>query len=340
MEKTPAIEKYFLFVILILVIVMTLAIFYPFITMVVLAAAFTVILNPLYLYFKKHITKGIAWIASIMTVIVFLIGLCVPIFFIGTVVFNQTQDVYQSVIVNGGNSTSISSINAYINGILPNGITFDTQSKVNDLVSFVSNNITGFFSSTFKTIIMFTLMILTMFYLLKDGHHWRTNLTRLIPLSKHNIDEILSRLSATINRILKGSFLIAIVQGLLTAIGFTIFGIPNPALWGVVAGMASFVPTVGTSLVSIPAMVFLFLTGMEAQAIGLLIWSMILVGMIDNLLTPYVISKNTEIPSLFILFSILGGIALIGPVGLLIGPLVLSLLYSLISIYKKEVGLN
>lgn len=340
MHTTPVIEKYFLFVLLGIVIILALAIFYPFLTMVILAAAFAVILTPLYLWIKKKITRGIAWIASVLTVLIFLVGLCVPIFLIGTMVFNQTQDVFQSITANGSSTPSLRSIDVSINKFLPDGFTFDTHEKINELFSSITNNVSGFFASTFRTIIMFTLMILTLFYLLKDGLVWRKTLTQLVPLSKRNIDEILSKLSLTINRIIKGSFFIAIVQGLLTGVGFAVFGVPNPALWGVVAGMASFIPTVGTSLVSVPAMAFLFLSGMEAQAIGLLIWSMVLVGTIDNFLTPYVISKDTEIPSLFILFSILGGISLMGPVGLLIGPLVLSLLYSLISIYKKEAGLD
>jgi predicted PurR-regulated permease PerM len=337
---TSSIEKYFLFALLAIVLVFTLAIFYPFLSMFILAAAFAVVLTPLYNWIKLHITKGIAWLASLMTIIIFLLVLCVPLFFVGTMVFNQTQDLYHSIIVNGNSSTFVQSIDTSINRLMPEGFTFDTHAKITQLVSVLSNNITGFFTSTFRTIATFILMILALFYLLKDGAEWRKNMTRILPLSDNNINEILSKLSLTINRILKGSFFIAIVQGILTGIGFALFGVPNPALWGVVAGMASFVPTVGTSLVSVPAMLFLYFTGMEAQALGLLLWSILLVGTIDNLLAPYVISKNTEIPSLFILFSILGGISLLGPVGLLIGPLALSLLYSLIAIYKKEVGVH
>ena len=340
MEKTSSIEKYFLFVLLAIVIAIAIAILYPFLTVLILAAAFAVVLDPLYLWIKRNITRGKGWIASFITVVLFLLCLCVPIFFIGTMVINQTQDAYQALASHGNSSTFIQSVDASINNFLPDGFNFDTYGKIADLSSFLSNNIASFFTSTFKTIAMFALMIFTLFYLLKDGNHWKKNLIHISPISKKNIDDIISKLSSTINRILKGSFLIAIVQGILTGIGFAIFDIPNPALWGVIAGMASFIPSIGTSLVSVPAMLFLYFTGMEAQALGLLIWSMVLVGMIDNLLTPYVISKNTEIPSLFILFSILGGITLMGPVGLLIGPLVLSLLYSLIDIYKKEVGIT
>jgi predicted PurR-regulated permease PerM len=179
-------------------------------------------------------------------------------------------------------------------------------------------------------------MILALYYLLKDGEKWKKGLISILPLSDKNAEEILTNLTSSVNRVLKGSFIIAIAQGLLAWIGFTIFGIPNAAIWAVVAGIASFVPTLGTSIVAIPAILYLFLSGMQLQAVGLMAWSALLIGTIDNLLNPYIISKDTEIPSLFILFSILGGISLLGPIGILIGPLVLSLLFSLISIYKKD----
>ena len=147
---------------------------------------------------------------------------------------------------------------------------------------------------------------------------------------------ILSTLKKSINRILKGSFIIALAQGSLAWLGFVFFGVPNAVLWAVVAGICSFVPTIGTSVVTVPAILFLFFSGMEIQSLGLLLWSLLLVGTIDNMLEPYIISKDTEISSLFVLFAILGGIALVGPMGILIGPLALSLLYSLVSIYKKD----
>lgn len=338
--NTSTVEKYFLFGLLAIVIGITLAIFYPFITVVVLACAFAVVLNPVYLFIKRRITRGVAWIASTLTVLLFLAVLCLPLFFVGTIIFNQAQDVYMTITTGDATANLVQKIDTSINNIMPNGFVFDTESKMHELGVFLSNNVTSFFSSTFNSILMFILMTLTIFYVLKDGAEWRKGIIKFFPLSDNHIEEILTKLASAINRILKGSFIIAITQGLLVGLGFTIFGVPSAALWGVVAGIASFVPTVGTSIVAIPAILFLFFTGMQLEALGLLIWSVVLVGLIDNLLSPYVISKDTEIPSLFILLSILGGVTLMGPVGVLIGPLVLSLLYALISIYRKEVRIN
>ncbi len=338
MNNTTSTERYFLFALIILVMGLTVAIFFPFISMIILAAAFSVVLGPVYSWIKHRVTKGIAWLASLMTVLLFLIVMCIPLFFIGTVVFDQAQDAYRYITENGHSASElVQKLDTSINKAMPNGFTFNTEAKIQELGTFLSNNMTKFFTGTFNSILMFILMVMTLFYLLKDGKYWKRSIVSITPLSEEHITEIFSKLESAVNRILRGSFLIAIIQGLLVSVGFSIFGIPNPALWGVVAGIASFIPTFGTSIVSVPAMIYLFFNGFQAQALGLLIWSVVIIGLVDNALSPYFISKNTEISSLFILLSILGGIALMGPIGLLIGPLVVSLLYSLVSIYRQEI---
>ncbi|MCX6754224.1 MAG: AI-2E family transporter [Candidatus Nomurabacteria bacterium] len=329
-------EKYFLFTLLSITIVLTLLILYPFLSMFILSAAFAVALNPVYLWIKKNIVKNISWLASILTVIIFLLFLCIPLFFIGKAVFIQTQNLYYSIVNSGTSNYFSESINISVNKFLPAGFNFDIHTKIIGLISSLSNNIAQLFSSTLNSILMFVLMVFTLFYLLKDGEEWKKALLNFFPLSDENTNYILDNLEKSINRIFKGTFIIAIAQGLLAWFGFMIFGIPNAIIWAVVAGVASLVPTIGTSVVSVPAVLFLFFTGMQIQAFGLLLWSLLLIGTIDNILSPYIISRDTEIPSLFVLFSILGALSLVGPLGILVGPLVLSLLYSLIAIYKKN----
>lgn len=334
--NTNLTERYFLFILLLLTLVLTLIILYPFLTVLILAAAFAVVLNPVYSFINKKIVRNISWLASLITVILFILVLCVPLFFVGKAIFNQTQDIYNYITSKGSSSYFIDYFDQAVNRWLPAGFNFDVHTKISQIFSSLTNNLAGFFSATFNSILMFILMVFSMFYILKDGDSWRKGFTNLVPLSDENSNWILSDLKKSINRIFKGSFIIAIAQGLLAWAGFTIFGVPNAAIWAVVAGIASFVPTIGTSLVSVPAVLFLFFTGMELQALGLLIWSAVIIGTVDNVLNPYIISKDSGIPSLFILFAILGGVAVLGPLGILIGPLILSLLYSLISIYKKE----
>jgi predicted PurR-regulated permease PerM len=329
-------ERYFLLVLLSAVIILALAILYPFLNVIVFSIAFSVVLYPLYSWIKRKIAGGIPWLSSLLTVIIFLVCLCIPLAFIGTIVFNQTEQAYQSIVLNGSANIFIDRIDSSVNGILPTGFTFNAHAKVYQLASLVSGNLASFFTSTLNSVLMFIIMVFSIFYLLKDGLAWKNIIVDHSPISSENVEVILSKLSSGINRIIKGSFFIAIVQGLLTTIGFMIFNIPNPALWGTVAGLASFIPTIGTALVTVPTMIYLYVNNMPGQAIGLLLWSMVLVGTIDNILSPYIVSRDTEVPALFYLFSILGGIALMGVTGILVGPLTLNFLYALIDIYKKE----
>ncbi len=113
----------------------------------------------------------------------------------------------------------------------------------------------------------------------------------------------------------------------------SIFGIPNGFLWGTVAAIAALIPGIGTALVFIPAIAFLFFIGNIPQALGLLAWGALAVGLIDNILGPKLVGRGMQLHSLLVLLSVLGEIIFFGPSGIFLGPLSLSLLFVLLSIY-------
>jgi predicted PurR-regulated permease PerM len=277
-----------------------------------------------------------SWISSLLTVCIFTAVLCGPLLGIGVMVFKQSQNVYHSVVSNRNTEPFINSVGDSINKFLPEGIVFDINEKASDFISYVSSNITSIFSSTVSAFFSFILMLLIIFYFLKDGERWKKSIIVLSPLEDKDDEKIITQLAQAINAVMKGYLFIALIQGSLVGLGFWIFNIPNPALWGMVAAVSSLLPTIGTALVSIPAIIFLFIKGDTTSAVGLLFWAFILVGMIDNFLSPMIVGKTTNISPLLVLFSVLGGISLLGPVGVLIGPLTVSLLYTLISIYRNE----
>lgn len=331
--QTKIIEKYFFFGLLLATFIFTILIFSRFWIVIILGISFAIILRPMYAWFnKKHIPAGIS---SFLTVIIFMIVLLGPILGIGVIVFNQSQDLYYS-FSSSDSINYLNTINDNINKLLPEGVNFNAQEKVADIIFFISENTARIFTSTLAAFFDFTLMLLAMYYFLKDGAHWKKYLIKLSPLNDGDDEKIISRLKLAINGVVKGYLLIAIVQGFLASIGLWIFGVPHSALWGVVAGIASLIPMVGTGFVTVPAMIFLLLGGHPYAALGLLIWSVGIVGIVDNLLSPYVVSGKIKIPPLLILISVLGGISMLGPIGILVGPLTLSLLYALISIYKNE----
>jgi predicted PurR-regulated permease PerM len=331
--QTKSIERNFFFGLLIATLVFIFFIFKPFWIVFVLGVSFSIILSPIYNGLKNR--KVPDWLASLLTLIFFLIVLCGPLFLIGTIVFNQSQNIYQTVTQGGDTGPFLTTVSDKINDFLPHGVTFSAKDKFAELITIIFNNTEKIFSTTLATIFSFFLILLSMFYFLKDGAKWKKGLIVLSPLADTDDQKILSRLERSIKGVIMGSLFVSSIQGILLGIGFTLFGIPNAALWGVVAFFVSFVPVVGTALVWVPAVIFLFLSGSTALAIGLLIWATVEVILADNLLSPLVLGRRADIPPLLMLFSVLGGVALFGPVGLLVGPLAVSLLYALVDIYRN-----
>lgn len=332
--QTKIIERYFFFILLFAVFIFSFVIFSPFWIVLVLGVSFSIVLHPVFQWFKNR--KLPNWLSALLTVLFFIIIVAVPLFVIGAIVFNQSQNAY-SLIINNINSFSfLDSLNNSINKYLPANISFDLHDKISIFITYISDNIASIFSSTLSTILSLVLTLLSIFYFLKDGARWRRALVVLSPLSDKNDEKIINRFSLAVNGIIKGYLLIALIQGILMGVGLAIFGVPNPALWGLLTMITAFVPTIGTAIVAIPAIIFLLATGQAVQAVGLLFWAAVIVGLIDNLLSPFIVGSRINLPPLLILFSVLGGISLLGPVGILIGPLTISLLYTLISIYRNE----
>ena len=333
--QTRLIERYFFFGLLLATLVFNFLIFKPFLSIIIISGAFAVILYPIFRRLRKKMKN---WLAALLTVTFFTIAILGPILGIGIMVFNQSQDLYNSITQNGGAGNILSDIEASLVKFMPEGLEFDINERISSLVSFLSSNVAAIFSATLSTLFSLFLTILSMFFFLKDGKKWEEALIRLSPLNDNDDRKIINRLSNAINGVIKGYLLIALIQGTLMGIGLSIFGVPNPALWGVLAGIGSLIPTIGTSLVAVPAVIFLLATGQTYSAIGMGIWAFAIVGWVDNLLNPIIISSRIKMPQILVLFSILGGLALMGPTGFLIGPLSVSLLYVLVSIYKNEYG--
>jgi predicted PurR-regulated permease PerM len=334
--KTKVIEKNFFYSLLILVGILCILVFWPFLSTIVIGIALSVVLYPVYTFFNSRVTNDTPWLSSLLTLLAFIVVLGVPAFFIGSMVLSQSQELYTSITSNGGPSPYITKISNSIDKLIPMGMSFDMESRIATLVSTVSKNVATILTSTITTIFSFLLVLLSLFYFLKDGRHWRETLMELSPLSDEYDEKILSKFSRAVNGVMKGYLLIALVQGCLMGIGLWIFGVPNAALWGVFAGIASMVPSIGTALVALPAIAYLALIGDNTGVLGLSAWSLVIVGTIDNVLNPIVVGKKIDLHPLIILFSVLGGITVIGALGVLIGPLLVSLLYTLLTIYKEH----
>jgi predicted PurR-regulated permease PerM len=187
----------------------------------------------------------------------------------------------------------------------------------------------GFFFSVF-------LMFFSLYYFLRDGDKIRLFANKILPLSENKENILVKKLSLAIAGVVKGSFLVALIQGAVATVGFYIFQVPNPLLWGSFTVLAALVPNVGTSLSLIPAVLYLFMMDRTGAGIGMAIWGAFAVGLIDNVVSPKLIGAQAKLHPVLVLFSILGGLQLFGFLGFLIGPIIMSMFVVLIEVYSLD----
>jgi len=181
------------------------------------------------------------------------------------------------------------------------------------------------------------------FYLLKDGEELTDKVKRLLPLRRKHQEHIFNKLKDTTYAVLYGSLVVALVQGVLGALGFYIFGIASPITWGLVMTITALIPLLGTALIWLPASLLLIGEGITInsnivvwQGIGLFVYSVLIVSTIDNILKPRIIGEKSGVHPILVMFGALGGIAMFGMIGFIIGPLILAIFSATIDIYEKE----
>jgi len=154
-----------------------------------------------------------------------------------------------------------------------------------------------------------------------------------MPLSNEHAEEVVGKLVDMATAVVRGSLLMAIIWGIIVGIELFAFGVPNPVLWGALSIPIAFIPVIGVSLVIVPSILYVALTAGLVKAIIFAIIAFAISAAMENVLHPLIIGRGKHIHPLLLLFSVLGGISFFGPIGLFLGPLVLSLLLALFEIY-------
>lgn len=327
-------QRYFFITALFLVAVVIFFIFLPFFEVLLLSVIFAVALSPIH----KKLTKvlfGKSGLSAFLLIVGFAGVIITPAFFIGSQVLKESQSLYTYLV---SDSTGfIDNISYAIEGPLKK---IDPSIKLNvrEYLSFGADVVTSHLSSILSSLVGIltgiVLMFISLYFFLKDGKSFKDTIIDLSPLTDKYDEHIWNKVKNTINATVSGVIIVSVIQGLLTGVGLWIFGVPSPALWGTVAAVASLVPGLGTALVFIPAVIYMLLTGNSAFALGLVLWGGLIVGLVDNFLTPYLYSRGVKIHQLIMLFAVLGGLIAFGPIGFLVGPIMLSLFFAMIEIYQ------
>lgn len=337
MEKKK-LQIYFFLALFALVVALSFFIFRPFLATLLVAATFAVIFEPLHRFLLKFMPRWPGTTTG-LTVILICLAVLLPLFAFGFQVFREASDLFEflkSKQQTGDISEFSRQLREWLGRYLP-GLNFDFEQLSRQFLNWLVQNLGGLFAGFFAFALNLFLFIVALYYFLKDGKKLFQAVKVLSPLPDNQDEHILRRLELAINSVIKGALAIALIQGMLTSLGFWIFDVPHPILWGSLAAIAALIPSVGTALVIAPAIAFLYFTGQTGAATGLTIWGAGAVGLIDNLLSPILINRGIKLHPFIILLSVLGGLALFGPVGFLLGPLVTSLLFALLDIHFEVI---
>ena len=195
------------------------------------------------------------------------------------------------------------------------------------------SNLIGNFS---LAIVSFAFAVLSMFFFFRDGDRLVVRLKDLLPMSEDLKLNLTRRLKEVIEASIYGQVLVAAIQGVLGGLIFWATGLPSPIFWGTVMAMLSLIPIVGPYLVYLPAGVILIVAGSWIRGVIVLVVGLVVVSQSDNILRPMIVSSRTKIPTLALFFSILGGIKLFGLLGIILGPVVVSIIFTLIEVYRPR----
>lgn len=310
----------------------------PVISALALAAIVVTICYPMYERILKSVPKNNTTLAAFISLAVVIVVVVIPITILSSFILKEALSIYTIFSENDQVSIiePIERLEGVIQTVIPT-FSVDMVSVVQQSAQFFVNHFLSIFAGTASTIFLFFIALIAMYYFFKDGKYFTKYLIALSPLEDTHDTFILGRLAQAVRSVALGTVFVALIQGVLTAIGLTFFGFDRAILWGCVAALGALVPGIGTAIVFIPAVIYLVVTGSQVSAVLVALWGMLAVGFIDNLIGPYLMSRGNNMHPLVILLSVLGGITLFGPIGFILGPVIMSLFLVLLELYSKRI---
>ncbi len=319
----------------------------PFLTALFLGAILSGLMYPVYGALHRWF-RGREGLASAAALVLFVIILIGPIATFLGIVTNQAVQVTQSAgpwieemqtrLAGPGGFDELLDRVPFVESLRPyqEQLVQKLGEVAGSLGGFVVQGLTDITTTTVRIVFLLFVMLYAMFFFLKDGRGVLQKVLYYLPLSDEDERRMLDRFVSVTRAMVKGTFLIGIVQGSLAGLAFWVVGIPSAAFWGTVMAVLSIVPGIGSGLVWLPAAIYLLAAGRIGAGVGLLLWCGVVVGTLDNLMRPWLVGRDTRMPDLMILLGTLGGLFAFGMAGVLIGPIVAALFITVWELYGES----
>jgi len=317
------------------------------------AAILAILFRPLqrYMGMKFGLSRNLT---ALITLLICLLIAILPVVFTANLLVKQAGSLYQQ-IENG--ELDIGAYLSQLKALLPtylqvqmdhlgldnlNGLREKAVSGAMEGSQVVATQAFTFGQSTFNFLIGFFVMLYLLFFFLRDGPELVRKIRMAIPLEEKQKRRLQLNFIRVVRATVKGNVLIAVTQGALGGLMFWFLGIPNPLLWSVLMALLSLLPAVGAAIVWAPVAGYFLLTGAIWQGVLLTLFGVLVIGLVDNVLRPILVGRDTRMPDYMILVSTLGGLTLFGLNGFVIGPLIAALFLSCWGIFtdnKKTINL-
>lgn len=285
---------------------------------------------------KKLVERG--WNSNLAALLLMLLSffcIMIPAAGLGLMMGTKIQKaVDNSQEVINATKEQLARVETYIN--------MDLTSKIDTsaITNWLSDNLQNFAGGTFNILISITVMYFILFFMLTNRKKFKEALFEYIPVKQENLKAIGVETNEKVKANALGIPLVAIGQGLVGLVGFLIFGVSDPFFWAAIVTVGSMIPFVGSALGTIPVFLLALSNGDTFQAWGILIYGTVAIGATDNVFRLYILKRLDDIHPLITLIGVLVGVPLFGFIGLIFGPLLVSLFIIVLRIYKKEYGKN
>ncbi len=339
MVNSQFIEYLFFFITLGAVSFFTWQMFAPFVSALSLSAIIVVICYPLYKFILQYIARGKKSLAAFLATIVVFLAIVTPVSLMSSLLVHEIVSFYRS-FDNSGQlevDTLLQGIETTIQTYIP-GFDINVSEQLRQSMSWFAGSLGTIFTGTISVVFTFLIAMFGSFYLFRDGDRLVAWLISVSPLKDTEDQIILDRITKSVRSVVTGTVLVAIIQGILAAIGFALFGVNQAILWGTVAALGALLPGIGTLGIMVPAVLYLLYMGQIFGAVGLSIWAIATVIVVDNILSPYLMSRGNNLHPFIILLSVLGGVTIFGPIGFIVGPVMVSLFMVLLELYSLYVS--
>lgn len=349
--KEISYQKIVYWVLFLILLIVSLIVIKPFILIVLTGMIIAYIFYPVYLKILKKFKRK--WISALITSILIILIFSIPITIIAHLFINESYvtyivlkqkiyTVFSSEIVCEESGIKCAVVNYFTGLFQDSRFNVYLNNALGKAATYMIEQATNFVVSVPKKILELFILLFVMFYTFKDGDKLVKNFWLILPLKKEHQQKIGKKVTDIINSTIYGTILVSVVQGIIAAVGYWIFGVGSPLILGIVTAFAALLPVVGTALIWVPAFLFLIINGISTgnntaifNGIGLLIYGVVLISSVDNLVKPAIIGSRARLHPALVLLGVFGGLAMFGIAGIILGPLVLALFTTFIEIYRE-----